>query len=90
MRLLCEYPAGVLRNAVTTNHVPSVASVVRNLPGVGKPFLIFASLPGNPVMVDFSMYPQYIVSSDISANIDMINAMLDNPPIDAVTFPEEA
>lgn len=88
MRLLCEFPTGVLRNAITVNHLPSVGSVLRSLPGVGKPFLIFDSLPGNPVMVDFSMYPQYIVSSDINENITMINAQLANPPLDAVTFPE--
>lgn len=86
MRLLCEYPVGSLRNAVTVNHIPSVAKVVRNLPGIGKPFLIFDTLPGNPVMVDFSMFPQYVVSADETANATMINEMLATPPIDAVTF----
>lgn len=87
MRLLCEYPVGVLRNAVTVNNVNSVASVVRSLPGIGKPFLIFAVLPSNPTMVDFEMHPEYVVSGDVAENAAMIEAMLANPPMDAVSFP---
>ena len=86
MRLLSGYPVGSLRNAVTINHIPSVAKVVRNLPGIGKPIQIFNTLPGNPVIVDFSMFPQYVGSADETANATMINEMPATPPIDAVTF----
>lgn len=86
MRLLCEFPAGTLRNAVTVNHIPSVAKVLRNMPGIGKPFLIFEALQGVAVAVDFDMYPQYVVSADEAANTAMIEEQLATPPLDAVTF----
>ena len=93
MKLICEYPVGTLRNATTVANKTTVATTVKTLPGVGKPFLIFASLPSPAVMADFSMFPQFIVSSVVSENLQMINDMLamddgvnPNPLLDALTF----
>lgn len=86
MRLLAEFPAGTLRNATTASNMNLVATSLRVMPGVGKPFLIFAALPGLVAQVDFDMYPDYKVSNDVAQNIALIQAMLDNPPTDALTF----
>lgn len=93
MKLICEYPVGTLRNATTVANKNTVAITLKTLPGVGKPFLIFASLPGTATMADFSMFPQFVVSSVVSENLQMINDMLDmddgvnpNPLLDALTF----
>lgn len=93
MRMICEYPVGTLRNATTVANKTSVATVVKTMPGVGKPFLIYASLPSAATMADFSMFPQFVVSSVVSENLQMINDMLDmddgagnNPLLDALTF----
>lgn len=84
MKLVCEYPVGTLRTAAAVNNVSAVAMAIRQMPGVGKPFLIFSDLPGQATMAFFDMYPDYVVSSDVSANIAMINAQLASPPLDAV------
>ena len=86
MRLICEFPEGTLRNATTVNDVSAVASAIRQMPGVGKPFLIFQTSPGWVVMADFGLYPQYVVTSDLNQNIALINAMLASPPLDAITL----
>lgn len=88
MKLICEYPPGNLRNVTTANNITSVATAVKNMPGVGQPFLIFQSLPGQVVLVDFGRYPDYIVSSDVAQNAALIQQMLDASPIDALTFAE--
>ena len=86
MRLICEYPVNTLRNAVTVNNVSQVALAIKTMPGVGKPFLIFASLPGAVAAADFDLYPSYVVSSVTADNAALINAMLATPPLDALTF----
>ena len=86
MKLICEYPPGTLRNATTAANIPAVASAVRSMPGVGKPFLIYQSLPGTVTIADFGMYPDYVVSSVVAENEAMINAMLATPPTDALTY----
>jgi hypothetical protein len=93
MKLICEYPVGTLRNAVTVSNVTSVAMALRQMPGVGKPFLIFASLPGKVVAADFDMFqneeqtgPKWLVSQDVAANVAAINEQLAAPPTDALTF----
>lgn len=92
MRLICEY-AGALRNAVTVNNVNSVALALRQMPGVGQPFLIYASLPGPVVAADFDLHqnddgtgPRWVVSSDPAVNVASINEQLETPPLDALTF----
>lgn len=84
MKLVCEFPAGTLRTATTANNIPAVASTVKTMPGVGKPFLIFANLPGPAVTALFELYPQYVVSGDTAANLALIEQMLANPPTDAI------
>lgn len=87
MKLICEYPPGTLRNNITTvNNIPTVGKTVRNVPGIGQPFLIFASLPSPPIMADFSMFPDYVVSANEADNVAMIEAMLADPPLAALTF----
>lgn len=87
MKLICEYPVGTLRNNLTTvANIGTVGNTLKNIPGVGQPFLIFASLPSPPVIVDFGMFPQYIVSSVVSENVAMIEAQLLDPPTAALTF----
>lgn len=97
MRLICEYPAGVLRNAVAVDNNYSVGLVVRQLPGVGKPFLVFYSLPGPLLLADFEHQSlmvddgnggtrfKYIVTADPVANAAMVAEMLANPPTQAIT-----
>lgn len=87
MKMVCEFPAGTLRNNITTApNIGTVGLALKNLPGVGKPFLIFANWSNPPTMVDFDMFPQYVVSSVVSENVDMIEAMLADPPTAALTF----
>jgi hypothetical protein len=86
MKLICEYPAGTLRNATTSSNIAAVASAVKSMPGVGKPFLVFASLAGPVAIAAFDLYPDYVVSSDVSVNTALINQMLETPPTDALTF----
>jgi hypothetical protein len=88
MKLVCEYPAGTLRTATTANNNQAVAQAVKSMPGVGKPFLIFATLPGTVIFADLEMYPDYVVSTDVAANLAKIEAMLSTPPLDALTFAE--
>jgi hypothetical protein len=95
MRLICEYPQGTLRNATTVNNIAIVGQTVKTLPGIGQPFLVFSSLPGvvgavdwqHESIVDENGNPKYIVSSVTSENVQMINAMLANPPLGAITLP---
>lgn len=86
MKLVCEYPAGTLRTATTANNNQAVATAVKTMPGVGQPFLIFASLPGTVVMADLEMYPSYVVDIDPAVNLALIEQMLASPPLDALTF----
>lgn len=88
MKLICEFPPGNLRNVTTANNVQAVATAVKTMPGVGKPFLIFQSLPGQVVMADFGNYPDFVVSSDTAQNATLIQQMLDAPPSAALTFAE--
>jgi hypothetical protein len=92
MKLICEF-VGALRTATTVNNVTSVAMALRQMPGVGKPFLIFTSLPGKVVAADFEMFqndeqsgPKWVVSQDVAANVAAINEQLAAPPTDALTF----
>jgi len=95
MKLVCEYPPGSLRTATTVNNVAIVATAVKNMPGVGQPFLIFQNLPSNVAAADFDHESildddgnrKYVVSTSAAENLMMINAMLANPPLDAITLP---
>ena len=99
MKIVCEYPTGTLRTATAVNNNTMVAMTLRQMPGVGKPFLVFDTLPANAVMADFdhesilvddgngNMVRKYVVSNDVAANVAMIVDMLANPPVDAITLP---
>ncbi len=94
MKIVCEYPVGTLRTATAVNTVTIVATAVKTMPGVGQPFLCFASLPSNAIMADFQHESivdengncKYIVSSSAAQNVIMINEMLANPPLAAITL----
>lgn len=86
MKAIYEYPPGSLRNATTSSNVSAVANSLKVAPGVGKPFLIFASLPGQVQQALFDMYPDYVVSSDSAVNVALINTMLATPPTDALVY----
>lgn len=88
MKLICEFPVGTLRNAITSSNVTAVGMGLRQMPGIGKPFLMFppTAYTGAVAMADFDMYPQYVVSADVSENVAMIAAMMENPPLDAITL----
>lgn len=94
MKIVCDY-AGALRTVTMVNTVSLVAQTVKNIPGVGQAFLAFANLPANPVAAEFN-HPsivdengncKYIVSAVNSENAAMINEMLANPPLAAITLP---
>lgn len=85
MKLICEYPVGTLRNATSTNNLQSLARSLKNMPGVGKPFLVFESLPG-PVTTVIEWPAEYVVSSDELENLGMINAMIANPPLSSIVI----
>jgi len=73
---------GVVTTADNTDH----ATFVKNVPGVGKPFYIFATLPdGNPSAVT-TWADAIVVNSDASVNQQAIDAMLANPPWDVLIY----
>lgn len=86
MKLVCE----VMVNGVATAKVLTTANnmnqgqLVKTLPGVGKPFYMFATLTGTLLAADFDGAP--IVSSDIAENNAAIEAMLADPPLDKLTM----
>lgn len=93
MKLICEYPVGSLRNAVTVSNINTVAQALKVMPGVGKPFLIFAAdaYAGTVIMADFDLHSDWagngnVVNSDVAKNKAMIEAMLAEPPLDAITL----
>ncbi|MEO3389507.1 hypothetical protein [Mesorhizobium sp. CAU 1741] len=91
MRVVCEYPVGTLRTALAVDNITMVAMTLRQMPGVGQPFLAFASLSGPAVMADFDLHPDWaghgnLVTNDVAKNAAMVQAMLDNPPLDAIVL----
>ena len=93
MKVVCEYPVGTLRTATAVNNVTMVAMALRQMPGVGQPFLAFANLPAPAIMANFDLHEDWAghgnkVSGDVAKNVEMINAMLAAPPLDAITLPE--
>jgi hypothetical protein len=90
MKLVC-YVNDALRIIAASSNLDQCASALRSLPGVGNKFLFFASLPSNPTLVDFDLHADWAgkgnaVTSVVADNRAMIQAMLDDPPTDALTF----
>lgn len=79
MKLVCE----ILVNGVMSTKVLTTAdsmdqgALVKTKPGVGKPFLMFASLPGSVIAADFEGAP--VVSTSTVENNQAIQAMLSEP-----------
>lgn len=91
MKLLCEFPIGTLRSMTSTNNLALAAQGLKNVPGVGQPFLFFNTLPGQVAAVDFELHTDWAghgnkVTNDVQKNAEMIQAMLDTPPVDALTI----
>lgn len=85
MKVICEYPVGTLRNATSTDNIGSLARTLKVVPGVGQPFMVFASLPGLVSMV--TGWPDgMVVSADETENANMINDQLANPPTSFLVF----
>lgn len=93
-RLVCVKTIGGVDTLVapaTSSNLDQCAAALKSLPGTGKKFLFFPSLPSTPATADFDLDPAAYplgntVSSDTSANRAMIDAMLANPPNSALTF----
>lgn len=91
MKVVFEYN-GQLRTAAAVNNVQMVASTIKSMPGIGQPFLCFANLPAPAAMADFDLHSDWagngnVVTNDTAKNAQMIQAMLDAPPLDAITLP---
>lgn len=87
MKLICTVRKrgvdtfGVITTADNTDH----ATFIKNAVGVGKPYLLFETLPdGNPTGADFTDAP--ICNIDVSVNQAAIDGMLANPPWDALIY----
>lgn len=93
-KLVCVVNIGgvdTLKTIAASSNLDQCASALRTLPGTGKPFLFFASLPSNPTFADFDLHPDWaglgnLVTSVVADNRAMIDAMLATPPTDALTF----
>lgn len=95
-KLVCEITINgspTLKALTSTSNLDSVANAIKTTPGVGKPFLFFNSLPqpGHPTLCDFDLHPDWagfgnLVTSNNADNRAMIDAMLLNPPLDALTW----
>jgi len=69
----------------TVSGLDQNAAFVRTLPGIGKPFYMFNSLPAGSVLgADFEGAP--IVSENIAENKAAIERMLSEPPIEKILF----
>jgi hypothetical protein len=72
------------RVVTTVSGLDANAKFLRTVPGIGKPFWIFNTLPGTVVAADFTEAP--LVSEDILANRQEIERQLASPPLDKLTF----
>lgn len=92
VKIVCDFN-GALRTLTLGTSVQIAANFVKNnVPGVGQPFLAFTNLPASPIGADFDMHPDWagygnLVTNDAAKNAAMIQAMLDAPPLDAITLP---
>jgi len=87
MKLVC----GVMVNGeeqtkvvTTVSGLDNNAKFLRTIPGIGKPFYIFNTLPAGVVGADFEGAP--VVSEDVNVNKQLIQEQLDNPPLDKIIF----
>ncbi len=95
MKVVCEFNGNLVTLTANPN-LTVVANALKNVPGVGKPFLAFASLASNPSFCDFD-HPSicdangdriYVVTSNTATNYALINQCLAAAPapLDALTF----
>lgn len=82
MKLVCYISINgedQLKTLTTVSGITTNATFVKSKPGVGKPFLIFNSLPGAVVAAELDSGVAPIVSNDVSVNETAINTMLADP-----------
>jgi hypothetical protein len=86
MKLVCEIMVNgeAQTKVLTTATGIDVGAFVIQKPGIGKPYYVFNTLPGAVLAADYEGAP--IVSSDKAENNRNIQAMLNNPPFDKLTF----
>ena len=79
MKLVCEIMVSGQMTAkiLTTANNMDQGQLVKTLPGVGKPYYMFATLSGTLLAVDFDGAP--VVSADVAENNANIQMMLDDP-----------
>jgi hypothetical protein len=87
MKLICEMEVRgeqrlvVLTTASTADH----GELVKNRPGVGKPYWIFSTIPdGKVIACDFTDAP--LVVEDASVNQYNIDQMPATPPLGLLTY----
>lgn len=93
-KLVAEFDFGdgpELASVAASSNLNSVAVAIKTNPGVGNPFLYFATLSGQPALCNFALHPDWaghgnVATSDTAANKAMLEAMLANPPTDALTM----
>lgn len=86
MKIVCEVRINGVDQVkvVTTANNANHGLLVKTLPGVGKPFWLWPSVPsGKIIAADFTDAP--IVSSDIQENLAAIEAIT-SAPEDVLTF----
>jgi len=92
MKLVAQmtiYGQEAIKVLTTVNNIDLVASSMRTIVGVGKPFLIYNSLPAadrSLVTADFTDAP--IISENIAENKAAIQMQLANPDLTKLTFAE--
>lgn len=90
-KLVCD-ALGEPRILSASNNVNIIANALKVTPGVGQPFLYFASLPpGQLASVDYNLHQDWagygnLVRGNAAENLAMLNAMLSAPPTDAVVI----
>ena len=93
MKLVVDHPITQQPMVATsTNNVTLAAQALMNFPGVGKPFLMFASLSNDPPStVLYDLHEDWAskgnkVTNNLADNVAIINAMLAEPPTDALVY----
>lgn len=82
MKLVCYISINGEDQLKTLTTVPGLttnATFIKSKPGIGKPFLMFNSLPGTVIAAELDTGVAPIVSDDVPTNEAAITAMLADP-----------
>lgn len=91
VKIVCISKTGALLNNLSgVNDPVRVARSLKVFSAVGNSFLIFPDQGWSPpAVVNFDLFPDYVVQADEQANVELINQMLADPPYAAITPPAE-